>query len=100
MAWLDSRALRDGLDVLFLHTIHGYSIGMKADRQRREVITMGCCGGGRQMWYGSNDSRPRPQDSSARSAAQDTPLELLKQRLARGEITLDEYEKLAKVLSS
>ncbi|QSO48720.1 SHOCT domain-containing protein [Alicyclobacillus mengziensis] len=52
------------------------------------------------MWYGGYDSRPRSQDSSAGSAAQDTPLELLKQRLARGEITLDEYEKLAKVLSS
>lgn len=73
---------------------------MKVDKHRREVITVGCCGGGRQMWYGGYDSRPRSQDSSAGSAAQDTPLELLKQRLARGEITLDEYEKLAKVLSS
>ncbi|MCL6444450.1 SHOCT domain-containing protein [Alicyclobacillus acidiphilus] len=65
---------------------------------------MGCCGGGRS-WYGYGNPYPygqqpqQPQEPVTKTS-QDTPLELLKQRLAKGEITLEEYEKLAKVLSS
>lgn len=63
---------------------------------------MGCCGGGGRSWYGYGNPYPygqQPQEPVTKNS-QDTPLELLKQRLAKGEITLEEYEKLAKVLSS
>ena len=50
---------------------------------------MGCCGGGHSM----NSSRRGDSDR------QSDPIELLKARLIRGDISVDEYEKTLRVLN-
>lgn len=50
---------------------------------------MGCCGG---------SDVPRTSAKTAQVSAED-PLTVLKNRLAKGEITLEEYEKLRTVLA-
>lgn len=54
---------------------------------------MGCGGGGmgHRMHHGG--------ESREHNAAGPDPLTLLKERLARGDITLEEYQKLRQVLS-
>ncbi|WDL98815.1 SHOCT domain-containing protein [Alicyclobacillus sp. ALC3] len=66
---------------------------------------MGCCGGGnfRSMGYGYRGHRgyqDEPIERDVRRAQSSTPLDLLKERLAKGEITIDEYQRLSAVLSS
>lgn len=66
---------------------------------------MGCCGGGsgREMRYGHHGQHgyhseaPRMLEHPGHNP---TPMELLKERLARGEITIDEYERISQALSS
>lgn len=65
---------------------------------------MGCCGGGghRNMGIGNHLQRGRHNEHSAYDMQQQfsTPLELLKERLAKGEITLEEYQQISQVLNS
>ncbi len=69
---------------------------------------MGCCGSGyhRDGGYGHHDSfgdhgheyetnKPRVQ-----RATSPTPMDLLKERLAKGEITMTEYQEIIQTLSS
>lgn len=65
---------------------------------------MSCCGGGHhgQMQHGHHgygDAYEAGQPQVRRSMAS-TPIELLKERLAKGEITLSEYQEIAQALSS
>lgn len=63
---------------------------------------MGCCGGngGGAFWprRGRNESRyaPGPDPSPAGEPAD--PLAILKARLAKGEITIEEYQRLVDVV--
>ena len=56
---------------------------------------MGCCGGGfsrrNSTSHGIQQAPPEPM-------RQESSLETLKTRLARGEITIDEYQQLRSVL--
>lgn len=67
---------------------------------------MGCCGGGGSSWSGYGrrgrqfDYEPIPQKQPQQRFASESPLDILKQRLVKGEIDMDEYERLARVLSS
>jgi uncharacterized membrane protein len=71
---------------------------------------MGCCGGGRHRGmeyghYGSHGHRSNENDNQTSHAQRaqvtsPTPLELLKTRLAKGEITMSEYQEIAQALSS
>lgn len=56
---------------------------------------MGCCGGGFGGFFGQRQPQHQLQQTPEK---QNAPLNLLKERLARGEITMDEYKKLAEVL--
>lgn len=51
---------------------------------------MGCCGGG---LFSRNQGQQSPTPSRI-----DSPIDALKTRLARGEISVDEYQKLLQVL--
>ena len=53
---------------------------------------MGCCGGG---LFSRNQNQQSQVPVQSRV---DTPIEALKTRLARGEISIDEYQKLMSVL--
>lgn len=55
---------------------------------------MGCCGGGHAHMReaGEVPEQPTSRDS-------EDPMAILKTRLARGEITIEEYEKTVAVLS-
>lgn len=53
---------------------------------------MGCCGGGFSSFFQQRQPQVTPEK-------QYTPLEILRERLAKGEITQDEYRKLAEVLT-
>ena len=57
---------------------------------------MGCCGGGFSGFFRQRQPQYQPQPVPEK---QSSPLDVLKERLARGEITIDEYRKLAEVLS-
>ncbi len=57
---------------------------------------MGCCGGGFSGFFGQRQPQYQPQSAPEK---QNAPLDLLKERLARGEITVDEYRKLAEILT-
>jgi len=64
---------------------------------------MGCCGGGsyRDAGYGWRRNRGRAQDRNESGRETNaTPMELLKERLAKGEITLEEYQQISQALSS
>jgi putative membrane protein len=50
---------------------------------------MSGCGGPRFPWQGSNQEHHEVRDSES-----ETPLEILKKRYARGEITKEEYEDM------
>ena len=52
---------------------------------------MGCCGGG---LFGGNQRQP----SAPMPMRQNSPIDALKTRLAQGEITVEEYQKLLSVL--
>lgn len=55
------------------------------------------------MGYGYRGRRgyqDEPIERDVRRAQSSTPLDLLKERLAKGEITIDEYQRLSAVLSS
>ena len=60
---------------------------------------MGCCGGGfsrrNSTWRADRQAMQAPM---RREFSQESPLEALKMRLARGEITMDEYQQLRSVL--
>lgn len=53
---------------------------------------MSCCGGGRR-------EEPRKTDMQRAVTAAEDPLMILKMRLAKGEITPEEYDRLAAILS-
>lgn len=58
---------------------------------------MGCCGGARQSF-----PEPRSHGMAATEhgvPSREDPVTLLKLRLAKGEISVEEYERLAAVLS-
>lgn len=67
---------------------------------------MGC--GGRRHWrgpdmsrpieYGSHRERLDEREAGPTDPNSDDPMVILKRRLARGEITLEEYQKLEAVL--
>lgn len=53
---------------------------------------MGCCGG-----HGHGSHHPAT-GANPHSARHEDPLTILKQRLARGEITVEEYERIRAIL--
>lgn len=70
---------------------------------------MGCCGGGgyRDMGYGSrrphghrDEHRDEYLEADSRQPRSSTPLEMLKERLAKGEITIDEYREISQALTT
>ena len=56
---------------------------------------MGCCGGG---FSRRNFTQQAPEQAPPAPMRQESSLEALKTRLARGEITIDEYQQLRSVL--
>ena len=66
---------------------------------------MGCCGGGGSQWsgYGRRGRQydyDQPPQQPAQRFTPESPLDVLKQRLVKGEMDINEYERLAQVLSS
>ncbi|QQE78432.1 SHOCT domain-containing protein [Alicyclobacillus sp. SO9] len=73
---------------------------------------MGCCGGGHHhnIGFGHHGSHGhyghhsmeghQHAGSVGQSSSEPTALDLLKERLAKGEITLDEYQQISQVLTS
>jgi len=66
---------------------------------------MGCCGGGghRNMGFSNPKQYGHENEYPARDTQQQqfsTPIELLKERLGKGEITLEEYQQISQVLNA
>ena len=63
---------------------------------------MGCCGGsgGGAFWprRGRNESRQAPDPDPRSAGGPVDPLAPLKARLAKGEITMEEYQRLVDVV--